>query len=61
MPSSFPGMDPYREDSEHWMNVHASLVTEQLRPRYFGRIEQRAYPTNDDAPARKTIVPDAHQ
>ena len=67
MPSPFPGMDPYLEDQEHWMNVHASLITEigsrlteQLRPRYFGRIAQRAYLTKDDDPAWKTIILDAY-
>ncbi len=67
MPSPFPGMDPYLEDQEHWMNVHHRLITEvgdrlaeQLRPRYFVSVEERAYLTNDDDPAWKTIVPDAH-
>ena len=67
MPSPFPGMDPYLEASEHWMNVHHRLIVEisdrlaeQLRPRYFIGVEERAYITNDADPAWKTIIPDGH-
>ena len=67
MPSPFPGMDPYLETSEHWMNVHSSLIGEirgmlgeQLRPRYFVGMEERAYITNHADPAWSTIIPDSH-
>ena len=67
MPSPFPGMDPYLESSEHWMNVHSTLITEirerlskQLRPRYFVGMEERAYITSNTDPAWSTIIPDSH-
>ena len=67
MRSPFPGMDPFLESPEHWMNVHSSLIgeisdrlTEQLRPRYFVGMEERAYITSNTDPAWKTIIPDSH-
>ena len=65
MPSPFPGMDPYLEDPARWPDVHHSLIsvsreylTEQLRPRYFVRIEERVYVSDQEDPGRKVIVPD---
>ncbi len=67
MRSPFPGMDPYLEAAEHWTNVHSRLIgeisdrlTEQLRPRYFVGMEERAYITSNTDPAWKTIIPDSH-
>ena len=67
MRSPFPGMDPYLEAAEHWMNVHSSLIeeirsrlNEQLRPRYFVGMEERAYITSNTDPAWDTIIPDSH-
>ena len=55
MPSPFPGMDPYLEDPGLWPDVHHALISEirallasQLRPKYFVRIEERAYITNEE-------------
>ncbi|MFN0051247.1 MAG: DUF4058 family protein [Planctomycetales bacterium] len=48
MPSPFPGMDPYLEDPEIWMDFHESFVTycrdaliAQLPDGYDARIEER--------------------
>lgn len=45
MPSPFPGMDPYIEQSKHWVDFHNSLADEiraqlnqQIRPNYFARL-----------------------
>jgi len=50
MPSPFPGMDPYLEDSARWPDVHQSLITyirdalqPQVRPRYHARMGERVY------------------
>lgn len=46
----FPGMDPWLEQPELWPDVHNSLIgsirdalAASLQPRYFVRIEERAY------------------
>src|SRR5437763_15475627 len=50
MPSPFPGMDPYLEEPGLWPDVHHRLIsfaalslTQQLRPKYYARIEERTY------------------
>lgn len=50
MPSPFPGMDPYLEQSGIWNQIHATLIVDiqrflarLLRPRYVVAIEQRTY------------------
>ncbi len=65
MPSPFPGMDPYLEDPGLWPDVHNELISQaravlsqQLRPRYTVRIENRAYVSGEDDPGRDVIVPD---
>ena len=65
MPSPFPGMDPYLEDPGLWPDVHhrlitvaAELLTEQLRPKYYARIEERIYSSDEHDPARHVLAPD---
>ncbi|KYC42504.1 hypothetical protein WA1_21320 [Scytonema hofmannii PCC 7110] len=55
MPSPFPGMNPYLEDSEMWPEVHhwvitviAELLVPQLRPKYRVAIEKRVYQTTSE-------------
>lgn len=50
MPTPFPGMDPYLEQSGIWNQIHASLIVDiqrflarHLRPRYVIAIEQRTF------------------
>ncbi len=50
MPSPFPGMDPYLEESRRWPDVHQSLITyirdalqPAVRPRYHARMGERVY------------------
>jgi hypothetical protein len=65
MPSPFLGMDPFLEDPGLWPNVHHGLISEiqavlnrSVRPKYFARVEERVYISDDDDPGRKVIVPD---
>src|SRR5437588_11017414 len=65
MPSPFPGMDPYLEDSGLWPDVHNSflvaareLLTQGVRPKYFVRLEERIYVSGDDDPGRPVLIPD---
>lgn len=67
MPSPFPGMDPYLENPTVWPDVHHELISEmraalspQLRPRYFVRVENRVYISDEQDPGRWAIVPDLH-
>ncbi len=67
MPSPFPGMDPYLEDPALWPDVHhrlisvaSDLLTEQLRPKYLVRIEERVYISDEKDPGRRVISPDLH-
>lgn len=53
MPSLFPGMDPYLENTHLWPQVHHLLISllleslvPQLRPKYRAAIEQRVYQIN---------------
>jgi len=50
MPSPFPGMDPYLEQSIFWSSFHSRLLVAiadtigpQLRPRYYVEVETRTY------------------
>lgn len=55
MPSPFPGMDPYLEDTSIWPDVRSGLIVAirddlaaKVRPRYYVRIEQRVYLSESD-------------
>src|ERR1700722_17684206 len=50
MPSPFPGMNPYIERASVWHNFHESfmplvreILTAQVLPRYFVRIDEQRY------------------
>lgn len=50
MPSPFPGMDPYLEQDDIWHDFHESfmpvlreMLTEQIRPDYFVKIDEHVY------------------
>jgi len=50
MPTPFPGMDPYLEQTSLWPDVHNRLIvsladdlTPHLRPHYYVSIEERTY------------------
>jgi hypothetical protein len=50
MPSPFPGMDPFLEDSDEWSTFHARLIValsnqlaDAVAPDFFVRMEQRLY------------------
>jgi len=50
MPSPFPGMNPYLEQSSVWTDFHDSFIPAirdaivgQLEPRYYARIQERLY------------------
>ncbi|HYF49984.1 MAG TPA: DUF4058 family protein [Planctomycetota bacterium] len=65
MPSPFPGMDPYLERPSLWGNVHHNLIGEiqavlspALRPKYYVRVEERVYVSDDDDPGRAALIPD---
>ncbi|MGH7202321.1 MAG: DUF4058 family protein [Planctomycetaceae bacterium] len=65
MPSPFPGMDPYLEDPASWPNFHHGFISElqgrltgQLRPKYYARVEERVYISDQDDPGRRVIIPD---
>ena len=65
MPSPFPGMDPYLEHPGRWPDVHhrlisiaSDLLTAQLRPRYFVRVEERVYLSDLQDPGRAVIIHD---
>ncbi len=60
MPSPFPGMDPFLEKPSLWPGVHHNFIsvaqgilTAQLRPKYFVRIEERVYIADDSDDPRK--------
>jgi hypothetical protein len=65
MPSPFPGMDPYLEEPGLWPDVHHGLISQiqavltgLLRPKYYLRVEERVYVSDQDDPGRKVIIPD---
>lgn len=50
MPSPFPGMNPYLEQADVWVDFHgrflplaAEIITEQVRPAYIVRLEEHVY------------------
>lgn len=50
MPSPFPGMNPFLENRDIWVDFHARFITQMaetlsaaLRPNYLVKIEQRVY------------------
>jgi hypothetical protein len=60
MPSPFPGMDPYLEYPGLWPDVHLNLISgtqgllsQQLRPKYVVRVEERTYISDDSDPTLK--------
>jgi hypothetical protein len=66
MPSPFPGMDPFLEDPGLWPDVHHELIStirgilnEVLKPKYYVRIEQRVYVSDETDPGWSVIIPDA--
>lgn len=55
MPSPFPGMDPYLEQSVFWASFHqrllvaiADTIGPQLRPKYYVDVETRTYFDDED-------------
>jgi hypothetical protein len=58
-------MDPYLEAHGLWPDVHNSIIfvareflIQQLRPKYYVRIEERVYISDEDDPGRDVIIPD---
>jgi hypothetical protein len=58
-------MDPYLENPGPWPDVHHRLISipgeqlgAQLRPKYYVRIEERVYVSDEDDPGRSVIAPD---
>jgi hypothetical protein len=65
MPSPFPGMDPYLEEPGLWPDVHLELISAarellniQLLPKYYARVEDRVYISDEHDPGRRVIAPD---
>ena len=65
MPSPFPGMDPYLEEPGIWPDLRHELISGiraalnvQLRPKYFARLEDRVYLSDENDPGREFIIPD---
>lgn len=65
MPSPFPGMDPYLEEPGLWPDVHHELMSvarehlnQLVRPKYYVRIEDRVYISDENDPGRAVIIPD---
>ncbi len=63
MPSPFPGMDLYLEDSGLWPDVHHNLISNcqgllsaQLRLKHIVRVEERTYIADESDPALETQV-----
>ncbi|RLT45297.1 MAG: DUF4058 family protein [Chloroflexi bacterium] len=61
MPSPFPGMDPYLENSTTWPDLHQRLIAysaealqPQLRPKYIARIGERVALSS----FRRAYIPD---
>jgi hypothetical protein len=58
-------MDPYLENPRLWPDVHHGIISvtsetlnRQLRPKYYVRIEERVYISDEDDPGRSVIIPD---
>jgi hypothetical protein len=65
MPSPFPGMNPYLENPELWLDVHHELISQirtalspALRPRYMARVELRVYIADEDETNQSFRIPD---
>lgn len=65
MPSPFPGMNPYLENSELWPEVHHWLISAmgqtlapQLRPKYRIVVEKRVYQSTRDENSLLIGIPD---
>ncbi len=65
MPSPFPGMDPYLEDSEIWPGFHASLaealkrqLNRQIGPKYYADVEIESVPRDVALEIANPIRPD---
>jgi hypothetical protein len=66
MPSPFPGMDPYLEDSNIWPGFHHLLADEfvtqlnpMVGPKYYADVEVRTVVEEVSIAAARTIYPDA--
>lgn len=66
MPSPFPGMDPYLEQSMFWSSFHfrligaiASAIEPQLGRQYYVEVETRTYQSDDDGDEVLIGIPDA--
>ncbi|MEW5985767.1 MAG: DUF4058 family protein [Chloroflexota bacterium] len=66
MPSPFPGMNPYLEDSEIWPGFHHFLADEiaaqlnpRIGPRYYADVEVRTVADTVSIANMHTIYPDA--
>lgn len=66
MPSPFPGMDPYIEDGDLWLDFHHNLASEiqrqvapQIRPRYFVRLTPRRTYETVELGRPRSAYPDA--
>jgi hypothetical protein len=62
MPSPFPGMNPYLEQESAWEDFHPRFITRsaevlsaQVRPRYFAKIEERLYVHEPDVEGRRFV------
>jgi hypothetical protein len=58
-------MDPYLEEPGLWPDVHTELLSgmrallnAQLRPKYYARLEDRVYISDENDPGRRVIIPD---
>jgi hypothetical protein len=63
--SPFPGMDPYLERPSEWPDLHgrliplaSNLLSRQLLPNYYVRIEERVYVSDENDPGRQRFAPD---
>ena len=66
MPSPFPGMDPYLEQSAFWSSFHSRLIVAladaielQLSPQYYVEVETRTYESDDSEDGVLIGIPDA--
>jgi hypothetical protein len=58
-------MDPYLEEPGLWPDVHNELISgirtslgSMLRPKYYVRIEERVYISDESDPGRSVLIPD---
>ncbi len=65
MPSPFPGMDPYLEDSSRWADFHPTLIVTLRRhlsrlvsPNFHVDIQEQVYLTEPGEEERRRIAPD---